>query len=114
MERVDILFDNNVIGREVYDLVNKTIEMLKADYNIEEVNMEMMITHLALASERVLKNDIVEEMDASMYSAIEAEAAHNEAKEVVKKISGFASFEYPHSEQQFLELHIVNILKEDN
>ena len=114
MERIDILFDNNVISKEVYDLVNQTIAMLVNDYKVEEVNMEMMVTHLALASERVLKNDIVEEMDDAMYAAILAEEAHAEAKAVVKKIQAFSTFEFPYSEQQFLELHIVNILKEDN
>lgn len=111
MQRVDILLEANVIQKDTYDFIHQVIKLMKEKHDLEEKQMEMMITHLAMATERIRSGSIVDEMDKDIYAAVCADADFEVASKVMQVISELSMVEYPHSEQQFMLLHLCNSMK---
>ncbi len=111
MKRLEILKDAQVIQEETMNNALKIIEFLKSEYGVQEEDMEVMITHYAMATERIIKGEIVDEMDEVLFHEIEKNSSYEIAKEIMEKVASSSSCEFPKSEKQFMLLHICNVMR---
>jgi hypothetical protein len=73
--------------------------------------MEVMITHLVMATERIRANNIVEPMAELIYADVIASESFEAAKQVLDEVLKISVIEFPDSEQQYLLLHLCNLMK---
>ena len=110
-ERIDILQQGQVISAEVAEYSKKVIDLLE-DGNYDEAKMEMFTTHLAMATERVKKNEPVETLDDSIWEQISADRCYSKAADVFAKIVSLCPVVYPDGERKFLMMHLCSLLQD--
>ena len=67
-QRIEILRMGGVISEDVSEFMNKVIDMMASDY--PQIGMDpaaMFTTHLAMAVERIKKNEIVDALDSELF-----------------------------------------------
>lgn len=112
-QRIAILKDNGVIGEDVAEFVNKTIDIMASDYpQIDEDRATMFTTHLAMATQRIKTGETVDMMDEEMWKEITECPEYPQASEFSKKMFAVSTIDFPESERKFLMLHICNMLGE--
>ena len=111
MERLDILLQANAISEETFNLAHKVISLMKQEHGVSEEQLEMMITHLVMATERVYRGEIVAIMEEDIFSSIRKDENYEIAKDILEWISTISKVEFPQSEQQYMLLHLCNLLK---
>lgn len=111
-ERIDILINGNVITQKVGDGVNEVIDLLYDEHPETDVEVaKMFITHLAMATHRVVNNEPVEELESSIWEEVLETEHFGKALCMFKKVKGMTNVEYPESERRFLIMHICNVLQ---
>jgi len=114
MKRLDILLQANAITVGTYDFAHQVISLMKEEYFVAEEHLEMMITHLVMATERIKRAEIVIGMEEELFSSIRGDAQYEIADSIMKQILAFSKVEFPQSEQQYMLLHLCNSLKGGN
>ena len=110
-ERIDILQQGQVISPEVAEYSKKVIDLLE-DGNYDEAKMEMFTTHLAMATERVKKNEPVETLDDSIWQQISSDRCYDKATNMFDKIVSICPVVYPEGERKFLMMHLCSLLQD--
>ncbi len=111
MKRLEILCDAKVIQEETLISALKIIQWMIDEYGVSEKDLEVMMTHFTMASERIAKGEIVDEMDQAIFNEISKNENYEKAIQVMDKINDISKVNYPISERQFMLLHICNALK---
>lgn len=112
IERLDILHDNNVISKKVYDhcveIHNKLFDdhMHKEAYNV-------FMTHLAMAYQRIVDGNIAEDMDEAMLDEIKTQEQFKEVLNLSDEILTYIDIEIPNSEMSYIYLHLTNLLRKE-
>ena len=114
MRRLDILLQANAITDDTFHSAHEVISFMKEEHGVPEEQLEMMITHLVMATERILRGEIVGMMEEEIFSSIKGEETYGVAESIMEQISEFSKVEFPQSEQQFMLLHLCNSLKGGN
>lgn len=111
-ERLKILLDNGVISQKVYDvsidIYKKYFE--KEEYNTDKINVFM--THLAMALNRIEKGNEVERLDNDIFSQVKDSHVYDEAFNISRNIVKDLHLDIPESEEEYFILHLGNILIE--
>lgn len=111
-QRIQILQMGGVIGGDVAQFMDRVIDMMAAEYpQIDTDHATMFTTHLAMAVERIKKNDIVEMMDDATWQEITECPEYPLALEFRDKMLAFCPIEFPESEGKFILLHICSMLQ---
>jgi transcriptional antiterminator len=68
LERVDLLLDSEQIEREVYDLIPSILKKVEDELQVQltDENAGPFITHLAIALQRIKKNEVIEESSSEI------------------------------------------------
>lgn len=112
-ERIEILRSANVINDDVAEKVNKVIDHME-NFQFDQSKMEMFTTHLAMATQRIVKNEEVEQLDDEIWKQIVLDGDFEQAKNLMETMEKEISFTYPESEKKFLIMHLCNLLKKGN
>ena len=107
-ERIQILYENNVISKEIADFVYEIIDFLQAK-NYPQEKVETFVTHLAMASQRVLNNEECMTFDDSIWNQVENNKSFQKSLEIYKYICDISPVKYPLSEEKFILLHLCNL-----
>lgn len=110
--RLNILLENGVITKEVYDKLEKVINSLKDRFNVDitEENGGMFITHLSAALTRVNNGQPLDTIDESIMKQIEVENCYTKAVEITKVINDICNVTFPREEEVFILTHLCTIL----
>lgn len=108
-ERMDILQQAAVITQEVSDFVKRIIDLLEPEFPEKESGMEMFTTHLAMATQRILSNDEVENLDDMIWNEVRISPYFSEAEKTYQIIVKDAPCDYPEGERKFLIMHLCNL-----
>ncbi len=112
-ERLTILYDNNVIDQDVYEIcvrLHDTFMIEKGFIDAEAYTVAM--THVAMAMNRVKSGDVVNPMDEMILNELKGHKCFVLVKKDVEDIVDHFSFTVPDSELQYLWLHFLNIYNE--
>ncbi|MFV0479782.1 MAG: PRD domain-containing protein [Anaerorhabdus sp.] len=111
MDRLDILVAGKVIETEIAETARRVMLLMENKYQIEEEAMEVMITHFAMASQRIVRGDVVDKMNEDILNEIKSDKTYDRAMDILSDIKSLSDVDFPTSEEQFMLLHICNILK---
>ena len=113
IERLSILRDSSVIDAEVFDdciALDAGLMTLEGLTKLDAYQVAM--THLAMAMQRIKKDNVVDYMDEMILSEIKSSDLFSEVVELTDKIVKQVHVDIPESEVQFLWLHMLNTLNE--
>ncbi|NLC41332.1 MAG: PRD domain-containing protein [Erysipelothrix sp.] len=111
-QRLTILLENHVITQEVYDFVLKIYEGIMKSEDLDGAPSEVFLTHLAMATQRIIDRNIVNEMEEMILNEVKASQYFDEAQRISNLIVEESDISIPESEQQYLWLHLSSALQE--
>ncbi|MDR2860895.1 MAG: PRD domain-containing protein [Elusimicrobiota bacterium] len=111
MQRLDILLAGNVIDKETHSFSVKAADLLATKYGFQNESLDMLITHLAMAHQRI-KVSAQESpiLDKEIIEEIKSNCNFEKSKEIMSEIESLADIKYPENEREFILAHIINIL----
>lgn len=108
--RINILQENGVITKDVQDFMHQVIDYLAVQYpDVTQEQATMFITHLAMATQRILAGTIAEGMEASIFGEVMKHTGYDNALQVLSYIEQHSVVKYPESERQYLVLHLCSM-----
>lgn len=113
LERLKILLENNVIKKESYDLIIEIDEKIFHELSLEDSNDKenMFWTHLAIAIDRALKDEQLDEISEEIVNEVESQEMIAKANERLAKIENMIDKKFNLAERTFILLHTCNVLK---
>ena len=110
--RMQIMEQGGVISNKVACFMNLVIDLMKERFpEWSQEKEEMFTTHLAMATERISKGDIVETMDETAWEDVKGCGGFPEAEIFFAKMMEISPVDFPESEKRFILLHICNMLE---
>jgi transcriptional regulatory protein LevR len=106
--RLQILKDAEQISEATQSGITRVIEMFDREYGIKliEENGAMLVTHLAVACERIKRGELVDAIDEFIYQEIRENPHFQKAQEAVKMMEKELQLEIPEREQPFIIMHL--------
>lgn len=109
--RLKILEDNNVINIEVTNYVKNVIDIILEEVpSITSEKAEMFLTHLAMASMRVINKEEENPLDENVLNSIRKEPNYEKAIKLLNKILQITNMQFSNIEKDFLLCHLCNII----
>ncbi|MDR0486276.1 MAG: PRD domain-containing protein [Elusimicrobiota bacterium] len=111
MQRLDILLNGAVIDKETHSFSNQIMGLLMEKYGFKQDSLDMLITHLAMAHQRIKsKSKENPVLDADSIAEMSSHHLFEEAKKIWAEISALSDIEYPENEIEFMTAHLINLL----
>ncbi|MFV0254625.1 MAG: PRD domain-containing protein [Erysipelotrichaceae bacterium] len=108
-ERVKILLKQGVISEEVAIYSNNALAYLLEKQFVEE-KLVVYLTHLSMASQRVIDGKTCEQMPESILSELQDNDYYSEAVDLNEAIMNLGTINFPTQEIDYFILHLVNVL----
>ncbi len=113
-ERLDILQEAELISNSVNEYCKTTVDYILGNYSqLNEEKMAIFVTHLAMASQRVLNGKNENPVDDTILNSLKMEAVYDETMNLINKIIDNDVVCFPKSEIGYLQIHLCNLLKVD-
>lgn len=109
-ERICILLDASLITLETSNYVNMVIDRIEDNFPQKEEILEMFITHLAMATQRILDHKDLEVLPSSIWGEITASENYEKADKMYRELVVSSPCAFPESEKQFLMMHLCNLV----
>lgn len=111
-EKLNVLKDNEVITEKVYDYSQESIHFLKERKIIQgDDEADVLITHLAMATQRQYTDETVNEIDAEILDEISESEHFDFAKELWNDLKALSPTAFDKSEDGYFHLHLVTLLQ---
>lgn len=110
-ERLTVLVENNIVAKEIADYTLDVYNDFIVAKGLDGAPAEVFLTHLAMASQRIKDDEIVNYMDDAILADIKNFEKFDEVVELTNAILEKSIVVFPESEVQFLWLHMCNIIK---
>lgn len=112
-KRIQLLLDKQVISEEVAAFMVRVIDVIDKELpNAPHDHVERFTTHMAMAAERVRRGEMVEGLDPDDWNQVETCEESLRGRKLFDEMTALSPVCFPESEQQYLLLHICNILAE--
>ena len=109
-QRIEILKTSGVIDEDVALFVNDIIAEFSSK-NFNEGKMETFTTHLAMSTERIKKNEPVEDLDDVIWMDVKNNENFEQSKKMFEYLKLKSPVPIPNSEKKFILMHICNLLQ---
>lgn len=114
-ERLELLQVSGTISKEtcklVQQLIIKTREQRKI--TLTEENAAALVTHMAMARDRILKGEIAAPIDAAIMEEIKGSPDYEKATAIVKEWDELLGIVFPEAEKGYLLLHLCTLLAQE-
>lgn len=109
-EKLEILETTQVISEIAKNYSLRILDMLKKDgFDDEEAN-DMFLTHLAIASERILKQEKVGKLMNDIWTQIVDLPIYPDSVAYCERICANAPHPFSEDEKQYLIMHICRLI----
>lgn len=109
-QRIEILKTSGVIDEDVALFVNDIIDEFSSK-KFNEGKMETFTTHLAMSTERIKKNEPVEDLDDVIWMDVKNNENFEQSKKMFEYLKLKSPVPIPNSEKKFILMHICNLLQ---
>lgn len=109
-ERLEILYNAELIDLEVVDFCNQVIALLfkeRNDYTQEL--LEVFVTHLAMATQRSRNGEIENGVESSIIESLRESENFDYVEKLMNQILSLTDTKFPNAEKQLLLIHLCNI-----
>ena len=116
-QRLEILRDSNVIDEHVYIQLMNFIIRLKDKWEIEltEENGAMMVTHIAMALQRIKKGEAVKEIDENVYSEVLKSDRIDEIHDIyIDAQENVFTEKIPEEEKKYIYINLLMVKENQN
>lgn len=114
-ERMSILAASGTIsfqiGCEMSDLVDHAKD--RQHLGLTEENGAALLTHLAMAGERMAKGKTAAPLDAALLEEVKASSHCARAQEILKDWYQFLGWQLPEAESGYMLLHLCTLLEQE-
>lgn len=112
-ERLKILWEHHVISDAVYDNCLRLHDDVFSKHELVGLPAyQVAMTHLAMAAQRVLGDEIVAEMEEPILSQVTQSMRFGQVSALTQEVLVGLDVDMPQSEIQYLWLHFLNLLNE--
>lgn len=110
--RLEILNNSSQISGDTMNKMLQTIEVIDklCGIKLNEENGSMLITHMAIAIERIKKEEFIEFQDEDMLGQIKAHHKFYIAEKVLCELEKSLKIHFPKGEQWFILMHLCALL----
>ena len=114
-ERLQILQSAGTISQETGTLMIQIIDRTESKWHLilTEENASALLTHLAMARERILKGEIAAPLDAAIFEEIKSSPDYEHAVTIVHDWNGILGNLLPEAETGYLLLHLCTLLGQE-
>lgn len=110
-ERIQILLSADLIDPEVADFCRRAVDIiLGVKPDADEERFEMLITHLAMGTQRVLNKQEEHPVDAGILDAVKKGPAYEEAEKLAEALIAISGISFSQTESDFLKIHLCNVI----
>lgn len=111
MERIAILRNADMISAFVAGFCQETVDyLLQTKPDAEEERLAMLITHLAMGTQRLVDHKDENPIDQGILEAIKKEPQFPEAELLAETIIDRSGIPFSQTETDFLIIHLCNLL----
>lgn len=113
--RIKILREAGLIKEEVADICRNVVDMaLKEKPDVDEDKLAMLVTHLAMGTQRVINGEEENPLQEGILEAIQSEPGYEKGCMLTEKLLGIIHekiiiSEFPQTEKDYLKLHLCNL-----
>jgi transcriptional regulatory protein LevR len=113
MERLQVLKTAGQIDEANYQLMGKIINSLgdKWEISLDEEAAAMLITHLAIALERVRKNGEIVPLDNALCEEVKRSVFADRGQQMIHEWEELLGRGFPEEEKGYLMLHACTLLE---
>jgi transcriptional regulatory protein LevR len=113
--RLELLQTTGTISKETCVLVERLIEETKTRWGLTltEENAAALVTHVAMARDRILKGDIAAALDPAILAEIKESPAYERAEAIVTDWNNLLDNLLPEAERGYLLLHLCTLLVQE-
>lgn len=110
--KMQILKDSNVIDQETFEFILQIRDYLMDKQALDsEEHLDMFLTHLAMATMRIKKKEIVSGINSVIKNEIESSPKLQDSKELWNELKKFSNVNYDDKELWFIYMHMINLLE---
>lgn len=111
-ERLSILEEAGLISNSICKYCMETVDFILQKYEgLNEEKLAIFVTHLAMASQRILDNKIENPVDDSILESLKVEESYEEVLNLINRIVQNEVVTFPDTEIGYLKIHLCNLLK---
>lgn len=111
LERIQILLQAEMIDKTVAEFCENTIDyILEVKPDADEEKMGMLITHLAMGTQRLIKNQEEAPVDNIVLESVKQEPCFSKAERLADFIMGKSPIYFNKTESDFLKIHLCNLI----
>ena len=113
--RLELLQTTGTISKETCVLVERLIEETKTRWGLPlpEESAAALVTHVAMARDRILKGDIAAALDPAILAEIKESPAYERAEAIVTDWNNLLDNLLPEAERGYLLLHLCTLLVQE-
>jgi transcriptional regulatory protein LevR len=113
--RLQILKDAGQISEQCYQSMLKLIDVLAEKWNIilNEENGAMLITHVAIAWERILKHEVINAIEELLYKEVESSKYFRQSQQILTDWELELKKAFPQVEKEYIMLHLCALLEKE-
>lgn len=113
--RLELLQTTGTISKETCVLVERLIEETKTRWGLTltEESAAALVTHVAMARDRILKGDIAAALDPAILAEIKESPAYERAEAIVTDWNNLLDNLLPEAERGYLLLHLCTLLVQE-
>lgn len=109
-EKLELLYTTQVISKTAKDYSLRVLEMLEKDGFEDEAVNDMFLTHLAIASERIIKQEKVGTLMSDIWTQIVNLPIYPDSVAYCERICALAPSPFSEDEKQYLIMHICKLM----
>lgn len=116
-ERIKLLIDGGVIETGIGDKMLELIGYFEINYDrlINDEQLAMFITHLAMSLQRIVKREVVEQsIDDSLYQEVLDSPVFGRANGILAQLEHTSGCQLPECEKRFVLLHLCSLLQKES
>lgn len=111
MERIQILRGAGMITEAVAEFCQKAANyILEEKPKADEERFGMLITHLAMGTQRLINGEEEMPVDSAVLAAVRKEPQFAKAEEMAAGIISMSGIAFSETESDFLKIHLCNLL----
>lgn len=111
LERIQILLRAEMIDKTVAEFCEDVIDdILKVRPDVDEEKLGMLITHLAMGTQRLIKNQEEAPVDNIVLESVKQEPCFSEAERLADFIIQKCPVHFNKTESDFLKIHLCNLM----
>lgn len=110
-QRLEILEQSGLIEKHTTEQTDKIIGLLYGKGQEPDMEkMETFTTHIAMAMQRIQNSEYEQPLAEEVLEDLKMEAFYEEAKKLAQEIYDIVDIEFPQAEQDYLIVHLCNLL----